>query len=147
MTADEKRFWSKVNCTGNASDCWLWTARSKQSGYGSFKVKRRMKRAHRFAWEITNGPIPEGLMVCHSCNAKACCNPTHLYLGTMQDNTRHAIRDGLFPKTMTREQRIEIRRLYASGMRQCDISRKLGIHSTNVNLLIHGKIFQWDEAS
>jgi hypothetical protein len=58
-------------------------------GHGQISVggsARRMVRAHRVAWEMHNGPIPEGLYVCHTCDNPPCCNPEHLYVGTKADN-------------------------------------------------------------
>jgi hypothetical protein len=53
------------------------------------------KKAHRLAWEQANGPIPDGMCVCHRCNHKPCVNPDHLYLATSRQNTIDAYRDGL----------------------------------------------------
>ena len=83
------RFWEKVE---KGPDCWLWTAATAGRGYGyicttqSQGNERRMGYAHRIAYELCVGPIPEGRMVLHSCDVPHCVNPAHLKTGTHQDN-------------------------------------------------------------
>lgn len=80
------RFWDKV-CFGQPDACWEWAgARKGSQGYGEFGVNRMPATAHRVAWELTHGPIPDGLFVLHRCDNPPCCNPAHLFLGTHQDN-------------------------------------------------------------
>jgi HNH endonuclease len=90
------RFWNKVKKTNT---CWLWTAGQQGNGYGTFRTKnpRRHVLAHRMAWELTYGPIPEGKQVCHHCDTRHCIRPDHLFLGTQCDNIRDAFRKGRFP--------------------------------------------------
>jgi hypothetical protein len=83
-------FWAKVDKTSSTAGCWLWTG-AKQGGrrgkYGAFQMGWKIqKRAHRLSFEIANGPIPDGMMVCHSCDTPLCVNPAHLFLGTAKDN-------------------------------------------------------------
>lgn len=79
-----KRFFDKINKTEN---CWLWTAATRgKTGYGAFKYKGKVVDAHRLSYELHNGPIEKGLLVCHKCDIKLCVNPDHLYLGTYKQN-------------------------------------------------------------
>lgn len=75
--------------------CWLWTGHKYKNGYGAIKAFGKMCLAHRLAFELYNGPIPDGLEVLHSCDIKECINPDHLRLGTHSDNMREAGERGL----------------------------------------------------
>ena len=81
------RFWSKVNQRG-PDDCWEWQEGKSKQGYGQFTLYGAHLRAHRFAWMLTHGPIPDEMLVCHKCDNPPCCNPSHLFLGTHLDNQR-----------------------------------------------------------
>lgn len=66
--------------------CLEWTRRVKVDGYGQINVAGKAVTTHRLAWELANGPIPEGLGVLHHCDNPPCCDPTHLFLGTQAEN-------------------------------------------------------------
>jgi len=105
MSAEvQKRFWSHVDkCNHNAlctQCCWNWNG-SNAKGYGSFHLKksgvRVTWRANRVSWIYAHGEIPEGLWVLHTCDNPACVNPSHLWLGTPDDNQKDSMQKGRRP--------------------------------------------------
>lgn len=83
-----QRFWAKVDPTG---PCWLWTAGVDGTGYGQLKVGKRTLKAHRFAYELLVGPVPDGLELDHLCRVRHCVNPGHLEPVTHAENCRRGL--------------------------------------------------------
>jgi hypothetical protein len=81
-------FWQSADRSGGPHACWPWllSKRGQNGKYGQVSYRGRPMRAHRTAWLLTNGPIPDGLLVLHRCDNPPCINPAHLFLGTHTDN-------------------------------------------------------------
>jgi hypothetical protein len=82
-------FWERVD-KSDINGCWIWKTRKNPGGYGTIGVKL----AHRVAWELTNGKIPQGMDVCHHCDNPPCVNPAHLFIGTASDNLLDCVAKG-----------------------------------------------------
>lgn len=93
------KFWRAVDVQPDG--CWNWLGGTTRFGHGSFGPRYGYKiRAHRYSWELVNGPIPAGLDCCHHCDNPRCVRPDHLFIGTRTDNMRDAAAK---KRTMRRE--------------------------------------------
>lgn len=92
--AQIKNFHRRVNRPDDQEACWLWVGEIMSNGYGRVWINDRNCSAHRIAYRIHNGEIPDGLCVCHSCDRRPCVNPAHLWLGTHKDNMADMIAKG-----------------------------------------------------
>jgi hypothetical protein len=84
-------FWKKVQRTDG---CWLWTASTCSSGYGTFGAGERTYAAHRLSYQMHFGEIPKGRVVMHTCDVPACVNPAHLRIGSQAENVRDSASKG-----------------------------------------------------
>jgi len=91
-TPIEKRLAAKSH--RDPGGCLLWDGPTTVYGYGVISYEKRLQPVHRVAWQITNGPIPNGLHVCHTCDVRNCIEPSHLWLGTHQDNVDDRVAKG-----------------------------------------------------
>lgn len=85
--------WERLDKSG-VDGCWEYQGARDKDGYGFMKVREYQHRTHRLAWELTHGPITDGLHVLHRCDNPPCCNPEHLWLGTEADNAADRDRKG-----------------------------------------------------
>lgn len=143
MNKTEKRFWDKVDTSGR---CWNWKAHKCRDGYGHFSIGKVKTHAHRFAYFLAHGGVPEGLYVCHHCDNPGCVKPSHLFLGTQKDNQQDSIAKGRNrpPKgerqgrsKLTENDVYEIRRLYPLGVTQVLLAKMWGISQQHVSNVIH----------
>ena len=156
-TPVEDRFWTKVDfASADHPGCWVWIASVFQSGlpYGQFQLDGRPHPAHRVAWMLMVGDIPEGVRVLHRCDNPRCVNPDHLFLGSDADNVadmmakgRHrqgnttvtAARGESHPKAkITDDQVRAIRDLYASGgYTQHQLALMFGVHQPQISSIVN----------
>lgn len=141
-----ERLWAKI-AIGASDECWLWTGSLDTGGYPQIwsGPKGVMRLAHRAVYELSVGPIDDGLDVCHTCDVPRCCNPAHLFLGTATDNAvdmcmkgRNVILRGeRNPNAkLTDAQIAEIR---SSTDKQALIAARFGIRQGSVSNIVRGK--------
>lgn len=142
-----QRFWAKVQICSE-SECWNWTAGTQSKGYGSFGIGNgKTSLAHRVAYELGNGAIPDGLLVRHICDNRLCCNPAHLELGTIADNNRDAVVRGRNAKgelngnsKLTAKQVREIRRLRKVDKKKItELARLYRMHPRSISNIVNNR--------
>lgn len=143
--------------------CWPWTAFCNRDGYGTIKVWDESRGrfggrlATRVLWEIVNGPIPDGIEICHSCDNPPCMRPNHLSLGTHVDNVADAVSRNRTRKGMRQdpatvqhgeahgmarllpEQVLAIRARYAAGETQRALAAEFGVTFQNIHRITSRK--------
>ena len=138
------RFHSKYQ---KAPNCWLWTAGKFAKGYGMVNLGRwadgsqHTTYAHRVAYVLTHGDIPQGAVVMHSCDVPACVNPAHLSLGTQADNLQDASRKGRLPKTRLSLRRLsdaDVTAIRSSTLTGAALARRLKVSAVTISLIRRG---------
>ena len=150
-----ERFWSKVKKTDG---CWNWTASTGTKGYGQFFTgtakARKVVRAHRLSWEMTNGAVPLGLCVLHRCDNRLCVRPSHLWLGTNQDNTDDMIAKGRRRQgsrligeqnpssKLTRDEVLRLRKVLDEGSSLSIVASQFGVSKSTAWNIKRGKTWK-----
>lgn len=127
-------------------ECWEWTGGIKSTGRGNFWLNGKTIQAHRMAWILSYGEIPENLLVLHHCDNGKCVNPKHLFLGTYKDNIHDMISKGRrarilgedHPASKLKEKDvIAIREMYRnSGLSQYKIARLFGVSRSTIESIV-----------
>lgn len=152
-----ERFSAKVDTSGGPEACSPWTGYRLPGGYGQIgegPAGGRKLYAHRVAWELTHGPIPDGQLALHRCDNPPCCNPRHLFLGTSRDNTADMDQKGrrVAPHlhgsangraVLTPDTAAEIRRLHAQGVGYWRLARMFGVGRSTIARVVRGEA--WTE--
>lgn len=146
-------YFRKAPFATNENGCRLWTKSITTGGYGTVPVHIRMTNkdrrfaAHRLAWMIERGPIPDDMFVCHKCDEKLCCNVDHLFLGTEEDNRMDMYRKDRHPKgeqngmsVLSNREAAEVKWLLAfSNMTLREIGKRYGISHKTVGAIKQGR--------
>ena len=144
------RYWEKVEVRG-PDECWEWTGGRFGSGYGELTVDGKGLSTHRLAWELANGPIPQGMLVCHHCDNPTCCNPAHLFIGTAADNNCDKVKKGRSARgakhgraKLTQTDVRQIRKLWAAGeYTQRELGDRFGVRRRHINRIVNKKTWVW----
>lgn len=141
-----------------SGDCWLWLGKLKPDGYAEMVVSGKNIPAHRLSYQLHVGPIPPGLLVCHTCDIRHCVKPDHLWTGTQADNIRDCVAkgrhtrmggtsperaargNGLPQAKLTPEKVREMRRLYAAGFGSLSaVGALFGVNGSSAHAVIQGR--------
>jgi hypothetical protein len=143
-----KYFWDRVEKRDQYS-CWLWKGTIYSSGYGVAKIGRTRMLAHRLSYELLRGPIDDGLFVCHTCDNPSCVNPSHLFLGTLQDNVddmmvkeRNVRGRNVNTCKLTEDDVLEIRKL-AGNLSTKELANRFGVSDTTIWQIANRKSWKW----
>jgi hypothetical protein len=140
----EAKFRRGVGAT-DATGCVLWAGTLDHRGYGILTSGthgrgRRSFRAHRVAWELARGAIPEGLCILHACDNRACVNVDHLFLGTHLDNMADRSRKERQANRKLTAQTVRLirARYRAGGVSQQQLADDHGVHQNTISRTIRG---------
>jgi len=129
--------------------CWEWTGRVGSNGYGTVCGGRIEQSAHRLAWIMWRGTIPQGLWVLHCCDNRRCVNPSHLYVGTRKDNVQDAVVRMRFQHGQDRfnarfceDDVLEIRMRQARGQSICSIANQFQVSKNAVYKIVRHRTWR-----
>lgn len=142
---DADNFWSHVDTSG---ECWLWN--DIKGRYSYFGVNGKIFRTNRLAYALAHdGETPEGLEVCHTCDNDKCVRPSHLFIGTRDDNMhdmankgRSADKSGVLNGRckLSATQALEIFRR-ASDETRASLGREFGVSDNTIRGIVFGRLW------
>lgn len=140
------RFLSKIDAKGfDPNECWVWRGAGKGNGYGHFNGPDGAVGAHRMAFMLFKGEIPDGMDICHTCDNRWCVNPDHLYAGTRQENMSDCVSRGRAAggnrKHLKENQVQEVRRRLGAGMSPRLIANQMDINYATVTAIREGRSY------
>jgi HNH endonuclease len=133
--------------TARKNGCWIWEKSKNRIGYGATSYRSKSILAHRLAWIVFHGDIPQGMKICHSCDERSCVNPDHLFIGTQRDNIRDMFIKGRrsikffnHPRCLMSIEKIkEIRSLLSMGLSQKRIAEIMVVSQSTISQIKLGK--------
>lgn len=140
----QERFIARVDRRGD-DECWPWTGPTNRGGYGRMLwIDGRQHGAHRIAFELAFGWTLESGVVCHSCDNPICCNPHHLWLGTVADNNKDRAIKGRscvgvrhHSARLSDTQVVEIRK--ATGVTLAVLAERYGVSTSTIHGIRTGR--------
>lgn len=151
MTLRLKQRLEELSIPEPNSGCQLWCAGTNGAGYGYLTIEGVVRRAVRVAWELANGPIPVGLVLCHKCDVPACINVNHLFLGTHADNMHDRDRKGRGARNWGRKNgsvkltEQQVRSIQIDARPQTRIAAQYGVSQSMISLIKTGK--NWSQVA
>jgi hypothetical protein len=131
-----EKFFDSIHPEPNTG-CWLWGKGGTTHGYGGIKINGKSQLAHRFSYRVFRGDIPEKHLVCHKCDVRVCVNPDHLFIGTIQDNSRDMVNKGRQVRGegtgISKLTDDAVRSILISRERTYILARKYGVHPTVIS--------------
>jgi hypothetical protein len=134
-----RNFWDKVDKRSDLGcGCWLWTGSRTKAGYGDLQINNQKHYAHRLAWELVNGDIPDGKIIIHTCDNPLCVNPDHLDLSTQVENLHDAMLKGrLSGRPLSDSDVLAIRELNSQGWSNIDIAEKFERNPSYISRIVN----------